>query len=182
MSGSPIRQDYLETAIKWISDGNIEDYMARNQHEKSAAPLWGYFMDVIDWIEATFTRKRKRIMKGGRLGQFVQCLQRRRSGRGGRLKRKTQRLIHDDDVTSQKGIYPYILTGEEKYLNIRAFTDGMKQRIYEKQNGKCVICGKSFDISDMEADHIRPWVEGGKTVEENCQMLCRKCNREKAAS
>ena len=97
------------------------------------------------------------------------------------IEAETRRLILDDDVTNQRGIYPYILTGEEKHLNIRAFTDGMKQRVYEQQKGKCAICEKSFDISDMEADHIRPWSEGGKTEEDNCQMLCRKCNREKSA-
>ena len=79
------------------------------------------------------------------------------------IEAETQRLILDDDVTNQKGIYPFILTGDEKHLNIRAFPAGMKQRVYEKQERKCKICDKSFDISDMEADHITPWSEGGKT-------------------
>jgi 5-methylcytosine-specific restriction endonuclease McrA len=30
-----------------------------------------------------------------------------------------------------------------------------------------------IDIDEMEADHITPWHEGGKTVSENCQMLCK---------
>ncbi|WP_363316959.1 HNH endonuclease signature motif containing protein, partial [uncultured Bacteroides sp.] len=29
----------------------------------------------------------------------------------------------------------------------------------------------------MEANHIIPWKKGGTTVAENCQMLCRNCNR-----
>ena len=97
------------------------------------------------------------------------------------IEAETARLILDDDVTSHRGIYPYILTRDEKHLNIRAFTDGMKQRVYEKQAGKCANCENQFDISDMEADHIDPWSKGGKTEEDNCQMLCRKCNREKAS-
>ena len=67
MSGSPIRQDYLETVIKWRSDADdtdINDYMGIHQHDTSAAPLWEYFMAVIDWLESTFTRKRKKIMRG----------------------------------------------------------------------------------------------------------------------
>ena len=32
----------------------------------------------------------------------------------------------------------------------------------------------------MEADHITPWHEGGKTNEDNCQMLCKECNRRKS--
>jgi hypothetical protein len=180
LAGSPIRQDYLETAIKWISDGDIDDTMARNQHVKSAAPLWEYFKAVIDWIEATFTKKRTKMMKGGDWGSLYNAYKDADLD-SARIEAETQRLLLDDDVTNQRGIYPYILTGEEKHLNIRAFTDGMKQRVYEKQAGKCKICEKSFDISDMEADHITPWSEDGKTEEANCQMLCRKCNREKSS-
>ncbi|MYG05963.1 HNH endonuclease, partial [Candidatus Poribacteria bacterium] len=78
-------------------------------------------------------------------------------------------------------IYPYILTREEKHLNIRAFSASMKQKVYEKQSGICAMCDKEFTIKEMEADHITPWSEDGKTNEDNCQMLCKKCNREKSA-
>ena len=80
----------------------------------------------------------------------------------------------------EAGIYPYLLTGEEKHLNIRAFTDSMKQKAYEIQNGICKSCAKKFEMSEMEGDHITPWTEGGKTDEQNCQMLCRDCNRRKS--
>ena len=86
----------------------------------------------------------------------------------------------DDDVSNKKGIYPYILTRKEKYLSIRAFTDNMKQKVYEKQDGICTVCKEEFSIEQMEADHITPWHEGGKTDEENCQMLCKECNRRKS--
>lgn len=33
---------------------------------------------------------------------------------------------------------------------------------------------------EMQADHITPWAKGGKTVAENCQMLCADCNRRKS--
>ena len=38
-------------------------------------------------------------------------------------------------------------------------------------------CG---EIAEMEADHINPWCSGGKTVADNCQMLCQPCNRKKS--
>ncbi len=180
LTGDPDRQFHLETVIKWISDNNIDDYMARNQHVESAEPLWIYFGNVVDWIESTFTKKRKKLMKGIDWGSLYNQYKDADLDSDW-IESETQRLILDDDVTNQRGIYPYILTGDESKLNIRAFTDGMKQRVYEKQAGKCKRCGKSFDISDMEADHITPWSEGGKTVEDNCQMLCRKCNREKSS-
>lgn len=52
----------------------------------------------------------------------------------------------------------------ERHLNIRAFSDAMKQKVYEKQKGICVVCKERFDISEMEGDHITPWHEGGKTL------------------
>lgn len=180
LSGSPIRQDYLETVIKWISDGEIEDYMGQHQHDKNAKPLWDYFRLVIDWVEATFTKKRKKLMKGVDWGGLYNTYKDEDLD-SARIEEETKRLILDDDVDNQKGIYPYILTGDEKHLNIRAFKAGMKQKVYEMQDGECAVCKKAFDISDMEADHIKPWSEGGRTEEENCQMLCRKCNREKSA-
>jgi 5-methylcytosine-specific restriction endonuclease McrA len=88
--------------------------------------------------------------------------------------------MQDEDVTNKRGIYEYLLSGEERYLSIRAFTDNMKREAYERQKGICAKCGEHFEINEMEADHITPWSEGGKTVAENCQMLCRDCNRRKS--
>ena len=56
----------------------------------------------------------------------------------------------------------------------------MKREAYEKQNGICPVCKKEFEISEMEADHIDPWYEGGETTPENCQMLCKEDNRRKS--
>ena len=44
----------------------------------------------------------------------------------------------------------------------------------------CPDCGHHFDLNQMEADHITPWHLGGKTIAENCQMLCKECNRRKS--
>lgn len=88
--------------------------------------------------------------------------------------------MQDEDVTKKSGIYPYILTKDERYLSIRAFTDNQKREAYERQQGICPVCGEHFDIREMEADHITPRSQGGKTTVENCQMLCRDCNRRKS--
>ncbi len=179
IKGSPIRQEYLETAIKWISKGKIEDYMSKHQHDQNANALWIYFQSVITWVEGTFTVKRVKFMKGVDWGVLYNeykdeiCDTKK-------IEAETARLILDDDVIKKNGIYPYILTRDEKYLSIRAFSDAQRQKVYEKQKGICVACKKHFDISEMEADHITPWHEGGKTIEENCQMLCREDNRRKS--
>lgn len=61
MSGSPIRQDYLETAIAWLNDGKIEEYMAEHQHDINADDLWLYFQNVMNWVKAKFPKKRKEM-------------------------------------------------------------------------------------------------------------------------
>ena len=179
LNGTPIRQDYLETAIRWVSHDSIEDYMGRHQHDTDAGALWEHFRSVIEWVEGVFTTRR-RAMKGVGWGTLYDAYK-DSSIDPDAVESETERLIADDDVQRQSGIYPYILTRDERHLNIRVFSQAMKQKVYEKQDGKCVICGDSFDLSGMEADHITPWSEGGKTVEENCQMLCRDDNRRKAA-
>ena len=96
-----------------------------------------------------------------------------------KLEAEISKLMQDEDVTKKSGIYPYVLTRQEKYLSIREFTDKMKREAYERQKGVCPFCKKKWDISEMEADHVTPWIEGGKTIAENCQMLCKEDNRRK---
>ena len=181
LNGSAIRQDYLETAIDWISDGNIEVYMSNHQHDASAAPLWQFFQSVITWIETSFrpTKERKKIMKGVEWGMLYK-LYKDQVFDYKAIDEEVKRLILDDDVTKKTGIYPYILTRKEKYLSIRAFTDAQKLSAYERQMGFCADCGQHFELSQMEADHITPWCDGGRTVADNCQMLCKECNRRKS--
>ena len=179
VKGRVDRQEYLETAIKWISRDSIEDYMGTHQHEEDALPLWEYFQSVIEWVESTFTTTRP-AMKGVDWGSLYNDF-RDTDLDTDEIEQETACLVLDDDVTKKAGIYPYILTRGEKHLNIRAFSASMKQKVYEKQSGVCVRCDDEFPIKEMEADHITPWSEGGKTSEDNCQMLCKKCNREKSA-
>jgi len=178
LNGSAIRQEYLETAIDWISKGNIEIYMSIHQHDPNAAALWIYFQSVITWVEATFT-VRRRFMKGVNWGELYNKYKDEIYNTNA-IENETANLILDDDVIKKSGIYPYILTRDEKYLSIRSFSYAMKQKVYEQQEGVCEKCGKYYEISEMEADHIKPWHEGGKTKEENCQMLCKQDNRTKS--
>jgi len=179
LNGSPIRQDYLQTAIRWISEDNIEQYMAEHQHDKNALALWQYFQSVITWIEGTFTNKRTKFMRGIDWGVLYNEYKDEVFDTKA-IEEEIAKLILDDDVSKKSGIYPYVLTRKEKYLSIRAFSEAIKQKVYEKQKGICSVCKEKFELSEMEADHVTPWHEGGKTDEENCQMLCRECNRRKS--
>lgn len=97
------------------------------------------------------------------------------------VEEETRRLMADDGVTRQRSISEYILRGDERHLNIRAFLPRMKQRAYERHGGNCLMCDEVFRFDDMEADHITPWSEGGHTDDDKCQMLCRQRNRRKGA-
>ena len=184
VNGSPIRQDYLETAISWINDGKIEEYMSVHQHDHNSNELWLYFLAVINWVESTFIKYRKE-MKGINWGLLYNTYKDRQFDTSA-LEDKIKKLMMDDDVTNKKGIYFYVLTRNEKYLNIRAFTESQKRAVYERQNGNCPHCIAEhrekvhYELSEMEADHITPWCEGGKTEIDNCQLLCKEHNRRKS--
>lgn len=193
VNGDPIRQDFLETALKWIADAqncSIEDYMSAHKFG-DAEELKKYFRDVIAWVKKLFPTKFSE-MKGLDWGIFFNRYGKKEifevsDRNGGKLQLSVKDLdahvknLRDDyDVTSKSGIYKYILTGEEKFLSIRTFDKRTKDLVYKKQGGKCAICGEHFEREQMEADHIVPWSKGGPTIIENCQVLCRDCNLKKS--
>lgn len=69
------------------------------------------------------------------------------------------------------------------------------QRIYDRDNGKCWICGEQTDFNDVlysktgykycglkhpVKDHIIPLSYGGDESWENIRLACWKCNRDKS--
>ena len=179
LSGIAIRQEYLETAIEWISKGKIKAYMSKHQHDKDAKALWKYFQTVINWVKTVFTNYRKE-MKGVPFGILYNEYKGKKI-EAKKLEKEIAKLMEDEDVSNKKGIYSYVLTKKEKFLNIRSFNDKQKREAYEQQKGICPKCKEHFKIEEMEADHITPWHDGGKTTPENCQMLCKDDNRKKSS-
>lgn len=178
LTGTAIRQDYLETVISWINDGDIEGYMAKQQLKPNANELWLFFKSVIDWVQATFPKYR-REMKGVDWGVLYREFKDKEFDTKA-LEAEIRELMEDEDVTRKSGIYAYVLTRKEKHLSIRAFTEKQKREAYERQERICPVCAQHFEIQAMEADHITPWHEGGKTNADNCQMLCKEDNRRKS--
>lgn len=195
LNGSALRQEFLESAIAWKVDSRkdekICEYMAKNAKDsKNADELWEYFAKVIDWVEMKFPTYRKE-MKGLEWGLFYNTYKDKPLD-AKELESKIIELMQDDEVGSKKGVYAYVLSGDEKHLSLRAFSESVKRAVYERQGGVCansdghikgVKCPnekQKLDIEQMEADHIVPWSKGGKTEKENCQMLCVKCNRAKS--
>ena len=182
VKGSPIRQDLLETAIMWVSNDNIEDYMGSHQHGKEVDQLWTHFQAVIDWVKATFPKKRPSIMKNVDWGPLY-----RKHGNDAFDPDQLEVRIHhllsleNNVIGKQAGIYAYMMDGDEQHLNLRAFDTQQKNTAYERQKGICKICRKKFEFREMEGDHITPWIDGGLTDSKNLQMLCKECNRRKGA-
>lgn len=184
LNGAPLRQDYLETALKWMVDREdmktVEDYMSAHQHDENASQLSVYFKRVVDWVKTLFPEENyRREMKGVEWGILYNEFK-DKDFDPAKLEQKISALMMDDDVTDKRGIYYYVFDGNERHLNIRAFTLAMKRAAYERQQGRCASCGRNFESKEMEGDHITPWSKGGKTTAENCQMLCKACNRHKS--
>jgi hypothetical protein len=184
MTGKPKEQAYLQTVLEWAArhDGitgatPIDKYMALHQHDPNANKLWAYFMQVMTWVKSTFTVYR-REMKGLDWGAMYDefCANDYDTNK---LESEIKRLMGDDEIMKKSGIYRYVLSGDLRDLSFRTFDNKMKRQAYERQNGICAICGNHFELEEMEADHITPWCDGGTTVADNCQMLCRTCNRKK---
>lgn len=187
VNGSPIRQEFFKKALDWMAahetrygkPQTIVGYMSEHQHDLNAGPLWTYFQSVLHWTMDTFNMKKfKKIMKGLDWAKFYDEYHEKSLD----IKYMEQRIVDclsDDEIQKPQGIIPYVLTGEERYLDLRAFPEKIKLAVWEQQGHKCTLCGKEFDIEFMEADHITPWCDGGRTVLENCQVLCRECNRRK---
>lgn len=189
VNGSPIRQDFFKKALEWMADHETRsgkpqtavDYMAKHQHDLNAGPLWSYFQSVLNWAISNFNAKKfKKIMKGLDWAKFYDEYHETPLDIKSMEKRISE-LIGDDEIERQSGIIPYVLTGDEHYLDLRSFPDKIKLAVWERQNHKCALCGKEFDMEFMEGDHITPWREGGRTIVENCQMLCKECNRRKGS-
>lgn len=186
INGDPNRQELLEIALKGIcefqSKKELTQYMAEHKSDSDADELWQYFQDVIHWIEKIFQTYHK-SMKGVDWCHLYN-LYHRNSYNSSVIKESVNKLLEDIDVQKKSGIYEYLLCKDSdpfagRFLNLRSFTDRDKNAAYARQKGICPICGKGFEISEMEGDHIKPWSKGGETIPENCQMLCKNCNAKK---
>ena len=187
--GSPIRQEFLKKALEWMADHEtrsghrqtLEGYMAAHQHDPNALNLWTYFQTVCNWATDHFSPQRfRKIMKGLDWAELYDTYHTQTLDTAA-LAERISALLRDGEIQKPLGIIPYVLDGDERHLDLRAFTEDIRLAVYEEQGGRCALCGRGMDETFMEADHIVPWSRGGRTVRENCQMLCRDCNRRKSA-
>ncbi|MEX1100865.1 MAG: DUF262 domain-containing protein [Actinomycetota bacterium] len=195
LSGEMNRQKWLETAIKWINDGKVEEYMAVHQHDPTAIDLWNYFASVIEWVKTTFPTVH-REMKGLSWGPLYSKYSSTKFDPSA-MDADVRRLRADSQVENNKGIYEYLLSGktDTRLLSIRVFDDKTKAARYQQQTtiaeeagpSNCPLCAvgnnanrtRIYAQDEMDADHVTAWSKGGNTDLKNCQMLCVTHNRAK---
>ena len=195
ISGNVNRQDYLATALDWVSHGHVGDYMSQHRYDDNINELKAYFTSVIDWASSVFIDVKNEMcgLEWGRL--YEQYHQ--NAYNPAEVSQKLHELYADPFVTNKRGIAEYILGGcsDTKLLNIRIFGEADKQTVYEQQTStareqgvsNCPLCAMGNDanhdriwkLSEMDADHVTAWSKGGSTDISNCQMLCKTHNRAK---
>ena len=195
INGSANRQDFLKTALEWVSKGNPEKYMSFHRSNKDISELITYFDSVIDWITSIFTGTDS-TLKGQPWGEFYE-LYKNTPYSPESVEKDVNQLLEDYFVKNKRGIYEYILGGKinTSLLNIRVFNEPTKKSCYAKQTNdaiakktsNCPLCALGNDpnkvriwkLNEMEADHVTAWSKGGSTEINNCQMLCKTHNRVK---
>ena len=195
ISGSANRQEYLQEALRWVSHGNIKNYMQEHRRDTNINELKLYFNDVISWIERTFDNVYPK-MKGLNWGELYEKYHNNPYDHV-EVSKKVKELYNDPCVKDNKNVFEYVLGGckDTKLLNVRVFDENTKTRVYNRQTDEakekhisnCPLCAIGHDANkekiwtqkDMDADHVLAWSKGGATDESNCQMLCKTHNRAK---
>ena len=185
LSGVARNQDYLATVLHWAArhEGikEVSEYLSKHKDDANANQLWSYFSAIVTWVRSTFIKYRKE-MKGIDWGFLYDHYNDNNIIYDtAQLEQRIHDLMEDDEIMKKSGIYSYVLSNDLRDLCFRTFDKKQKREAYERQQGICPHCGKHFELEEMEGDHITPWAEGGVTTAENCQMLCKECNRRKGA-
>jgi hypothetical protein len=193
--GSANRQDFLATALEWVSKGDIGAYMSAHRNDKNVDELKNYFNAVIDWVSTVFqdVYPEMKGLEWGRLYEEYHA----KSYNAAKMAAEVKKLMADDAVTNNRGIFEYLLGGatDTKLLDVRVFDPKTKRAAYAKQTqaaqakGKsnCPLCAvgnnanknRIYDFDEMDADHVAAWSKGGDSSAKNCEMLCITHNRAK---
>ena len=195
ITGDVNRQDYLATALKWVSKDNISGYMSMHRRDDNINELKAYFNSVIDWISSVFVDVLPQ-MKGQEWGELYEAYH-TQSYNPQQVHEKVMDLYNDVFVQNKKGIFEYVLGGceDHKLLNVRMFDEPTKRAVYGKQTeearnkgiSNCPLCAvgnnsnkdRIWELKEMDADHVTAWSKGGSTDISNCEMLCATHNRAK---
>ena len=134
-----------------------------------------------DLIEEYFRSNPNREIKHEESVPWLTMEYKRRVGKAFKDPDRGIRKLHEEGflIKIGKGIYKYdpeLTSNPELY----DFTVKQKELIKQRDNYKCVICGKGSKHGvEIHVDHIRPRILGGTSNIENGQILCAKHNFQK---
>ena len=195
VKGDPKRQAILETALDWVSNGNIDEYMNNHRGDTNIDELKNNFETVINWADSILDYTGSEIC-GLNWGELYDKYHSNAYSKDNITKR-VKELIEDTQVSNNKGVVEYVLGGEKdtSLLNVRVFDEKTKKAVYIKQTkaaeakgvSNCPVCASGnnnkktyiYRYKEMEADHVTAWSRGGATTEDNCEMLCKLHNSAK---
>ncbi len=195
VKGPANRQQFLATALKWVSKGNVVSYMSSHRKDTNIDEIRTYFNTVLDWVDSKFDDVYPE-MQGLDWGELYERFHSNAYNHT-ELSSIVRKLMQDDFVTNRRGVFEYVLGGcqDTKLLNIRLFDKPTMRKVYEQQTevakaegiSNCPYCSIGHDqnahriwkLNEMDADHVTAWSKGGSTSIENCQMLCKAHNRAK---
>ena len=195
LKADPKRQEVLEIALDWVSNGDIEGYMAQHRNDTNIDELTNHFDSVMNWIGSVFDYTDKEV-KGLPWGEYYRKYHTNAYSKT-TVNDRVNQLMSDPFVHNKRGIFEYILGGETdtKLLSIRVFDDATSRSVYQKQTNEakandtsnCPLCAighsanakKIWEFKQMDADHVDAWSKGGSTDISNCQMLCKTHNQAK---
>lgn len=180
ITGAVNRQDFLATALEWVSKGNTEEYMKEHRYNGDITELTLYFNDVINWIKTTFPfiESEMRGLPWGELYEKYHSIPYNPTY----MTEKVKELYVDPYVKNRKGIFEFLLGGEidMKLLDIRIFDEATKKYVYTRQTEEAKMQGKSncpycalgqdanskriWTVKEMDADHVTAWSRGGSTT------------------
>lgn len=162
--------------------------MSTHQKDVNANELWLYFQSVVNWINITFAldtnpKNYRKEMLGLNWGELYNTYK-DNTYDASAIEARVNELMSNDEVTEKRGVYEYILSGEDENLacklSKRTFSNADKRTAYERQKGICPITGEHLPIEEMQADHIIPWWKGGTTTLDNLQMISKTANARKS--
>lgn len=195
VSGAANRQDFLATALDWVSRGKAEEYMRDHRFSSDITELVNYFNSVIDWVRTVFPLVENE-MRGLPWGELYEKYH-TQPYTPAHMKQRVAELYADPYVKNRRGVFEFLLGGETdtKLLDIRIFDEATKRAVYARQTKQAKAAGKSncpfcaighdanankiWKLNEMDADHVTAWSKGGATDISNCQMLCKHHNRAK---
>lgn len=156
IKGVANRQDFLKTALEWVSKDNVDKYMSKHRYDNNIDELKSYFNSVIDWVSSLFISVDKSMNQPN----------------WGNLYEKFHKNAYSPEQVDKRSKY-------KEQTNV-AKKKGVSNCPYCVNDKEYKHTDHIWNYKEMQGDHIIPWSKGGKTELANLQMLCKHHNAMKS--